>query len=73
MSYTDQIIVICVLAFIAIPVGGITVIKTIKKLSKPPVNLLERRGDIELVDYIEPTQPGQIYQYPDLAEGQPFP
>jgi len=34
---------------------------------------LERRGDIELVDYIEPTQPQQIYQYPDLSEGQPFP
>jgi hypothetical protein len=73
MSHTDFIIAISILTFIAIPVGGITVIKTIKRFTRPPVNTLQTRGDIELVDYIEPTHPGQIYQYPDLGEGQPFP
>jgi len=38
--------------------------------TRPPVNTLTRSGDIELVDYIEPTQPGQIYNYPDLFAPQ---
>src|ERR1700678_3787988 len=48
-------------------------IKTIKKLTRPPVNALSRQtGDIELVDYIEPSQPLNAY-YPnqiDLVNNQ---
>lgn len=32
------------------------------------MNTLVRSGDIELLDYIEPTRPQQIYNYPDLLE-----
>jgi hypothetical protein len=68
MTTQDQIITICILAFIGIPLGTFTAIKTINKLSRPPVNALNRTGDIELVDYIEPTRPQQIFNYPDLLE-----
>jgi hypothetical protein len=61
MTTQDQIITICILAFIGIPLGTFTAIKTINKLSRPPVNALNRTGDIELVDYIEPTQPIHAY------------
>jgi uncharacterized protein YneF (UPF0154 family) len=66
MTTHDQIIIICVLAFIAVPLGTFITIKTINKLSRPPVNTLVRSGDIELVDYIDPAQPS--YNYPDLLE-----
>jgi len=72
MSHTE-IIWIVVTATFASTLGVYVAIRKIKQYTKPPVNTLERRGDIELVDYIEPTQPQQIYQYPDLSEGQPFP
>src|ERR1700678_108338 len=68
MTTQDQIITICVLVFIAVPLGTFTIIKTINKLSRPPVNTLVRSGDIELVDFIEPTRPQQIFNYPDLLE-----
>jgi hypothetical protein len=64
MTTQDQVIIICVLAFIAVPLGGFITIKTINKLTKPPVNTLVRSGDIELVEFIEPVQPPQVY--PDL-------
>jgi hypothetical protein len=66
MSTQHQIIAICVLAFIGIPVGTITVIKTVKKLTRAPVNNLVRSGDIELQNYIEPG-----YSYPDLLQSPP--
>lgn len=62
----------CVLAFIAVPLGTFVTIKTINKLSRPPVNTLVRSGDIELADYIEPTQPFNTF-YPnqfDLVRNQ---
>jgi len=61
MTTQHQIITICVLAFIAVPLGTFTIIKTIKKLTRPPVNTLVRSGDIEM-NYIEPVHPGHVYQ-----------
>lgn len=66
MTTQHQIITICVLAFIGVPLGTFTIIKTINKLSRPPVNTLHRSGDIELVDYIE-----QGYSHPDLLQSPP--
>jgi hypothetical protein len=64
MTHQDQIIIICILAFIGIPLASFTAIKTINKLTRPPVNSLVRPGDIEMVDYIEPTHPVNTF-YPD--------
>jgi len=62
MTQQNQIIMLCILIFIAVPVGTFVTIKTINKLSTPPVNTLTRnRGDIELIDYIEPSQPAYTY------------
>ena len=63
MTTQHQIIAICVIAFTAVPLGTFVTIKLIKKLSRAPVNTLVRSGDIELVDYIEPTRPQGIYNY----------
>lgn len=63
MTTQDQIIIICILAFIAIPVGTFTIIKCINKLSRTPVNRVERTGDIELIATDNPQQ-----NYPDLLE-----
>jgi hypothetical protein len=66
-THQDQIIIICILAIISVPLGTFITIKTINKLSRPPVNTLVRPGDIELVDYIEPTHPGHVYYPIDLS------
>jgi|SRR5882757_171881 len=68
MTTQHQIIAICVIGFISVPLGTFVTIKLIKKLSRAPVNTLVRSGDIELVDYIEPTRPQQTFNYPDLLE-----
>ena len=60
MTHQNQIIIFCILAVIAAPLGTFTIIKTIKNLSRPPVNVLHRRGDIELGEYIQPTHPNQL-------------
>lgn len=65
MTTQHQTIAFCVLALLAIPVGGFTTYKLINRLTRPPVNTLVRPGDIEL-DYIEPTLPGHTYQPIDL-------
>jgi len=57
-----QTIIFCILAAVAVPVGTFTTIKCIKKLTSHPVNTLHRRPDIELVDYITPTQPPNSFQ-----------
>lgn len=63
MSTQHQIIAICVIVFIAVPVGTMTIIKCINKLSSPPVNVLSRQtGDIEM-NYIQ-----QGHSYPDLLQ-----
>jgi hypothetical protein len=72
MTTQHQIIAICIIVFIGIPVGTFTTIKCIKKLTRVPENTLYRRNDIELVDYIEPSQPLNAY-YPnqiDLVNNQ---
>src|ERR1700753_655132 len=72
MTTQNQTIIFCILAFIAVPLGTFITIKTINKLSRPPVNALNRTADIELVDYIEPSQPLNTY-YPnqfDLVNNQ---
>jgi|SRR5712664_3196836 len=62
MTTQHQIIAFCVIAFLGVPLGTFTAIKCIKKLSRPPVDVLRRQtGDIELVDYIEPSQPLNAY------------
>jgi hypothetical protein len=61
MTTQHQIIAICIIFFIAVPVGTLTTIKCIKKLTRVPENTLYRRNDIELVDYIEPSQPLNAY------------
>jgi len=71
MTTQHQIIAICVLAFIAVPLGTFITIKTINKLSRPPVNALNREtGDIELINYIEPSQPDNAYYPIDLVNNQ---
>jgi len=50
------------MAVVAVPVGTFTLIQCIKKLTPSPVNTLPRRGDIELVDFITPTQPPNSFQ-----------
>lgn len=71
MTTQDQIIIICGLAFIAVPLGTFITIKTIKKLTRPPVNALNREtGDIELINYIEPSHPLDAYYPIDLVNNQ---
>jgi hypothetical protein len=69
MSHSDIIIIVATLAFSS-TVGVYATIRYINLHTRPPVNTLVRSGDIELVDYIEPTHPQQIYNYPDLFEPQ---
>jgi hypothetical protein len=71
MTHSDIIIITGTLFFSA-TVGVYALIRVINKHTRSPVNTLVRQGDIELVDYIEPSRPHDIYQYPDLL-GQQFP
>lgn len=72
MSHTD-IIWIVVTASFASTFGVYVCIRKTIQYTRPPVNTLQRRGDIELMDYIEPTRPEQVYNYPDLLDQQPIP
>ena len=72
MSHTDIIILVITFS-ISSTLGVYALIRCINQHTRPPVNTLVRSGDIELVDYIEPSQPDRIYQYPDLLEQQQFP
>lgn len=67
MSHTDIIWIVVTLSFSS-TVGVYAAIRYINLHTRPPVNTLVRSGDIELVDYIQPTRPQQIYNYPDLLE-----
>jgi len=69
MSHSDIIIITITLTF-ASTVGVYAAIRVIKQYTRPPVNALVRSGDIEMVDYIQPSQ--QIHNYPDLI-GPQFP
>ena len=67
MTTQHQTIAICVLAFIAVPLGTFVTIKTINKLTRPTVNrLISNHQDIEL-QYIEPVQPDHVYQPLDMV------
>jgi hypothetical protein len=59
MSHLDIIIITSTLLF-ASSLGVYAVIRVINLHTRPPVNTLVRSGDIELVDYIEPTQAHQL-------------
>lgn len=67
MTHQETIWVVATVCF-ASTFGVFATIRYIKLHTRPPVNTLVRSGDIELVDYIEPTRPQQIYNYPDLLE-----
>jgi hypothetical protein len=66
----SNIIIIVVTATICSTLGVYVAIRKTFQYTRPPENTLVRSGDIELVDYIEPTRPQQIYNYPDLLEPQ---
>lgn len=67
MTHTDIIWIVVTLTFSS-TVGVYAAIRYTNLHTRPPVNTLQRSGDIELVDYIEPTRPQQIFNYPDLLE-----
>jgi hypothetical protein len=67
MTHQETIWVVATVCF-ASTFGVFATIRYIKLHTRPPVNTLVRSGDIELVDYIEPSRPQQIYNYPDLLE-----
>jgi hypothetical protein len=69
LDHTTIIFVVVTLT-ICSTVGVYASIRVINKHSRHVVNTLNRRGDIELIDYIEPTQPPQIHTFPDLLEPQ---
>jgi hypothetical protein len=66
----SNIIIIVVTLTISSTLGVYVAIRKTIQYTRPPVNTLVRSGDIELIDYIEPTHPQQIYNYPDLLEPQ---
>nr|YP_009487208.1 hypothetical protein [Russula abietina]AWB36110.1 hypothetical protein [Russula abietina] len=67
MSHNEAFWFIIAIATCSIPLGTFVAIKTVKKLTRPTTNALTRHsGDIELVDYIEPTQPLQTYHQREL-------
>jgi hypothetical protein len=60
MSYTDYIIIVLGGSFFLIM--GVTVaIREVIRYARPVENVLTKRRDIEMGDYIEPTQPLQVY------------
>jgi hypothetical protein len=67
MSHSDIIIITGTL-FFASTVGVYAAIRYINIHSRQVENVLTRRGDIELIEHIEPAQPLQVYtpRYPDL-------
>jgi len=69
MSHSDIIIIVATLTFSS-TVGVYAAIRYINLHTRPPVNSLLRSREIELVDYIEPTHPQEIYNYPDLLTPQ---
>ena len=63
MTHTDLILIISIIT-LTTAAGGYVIFKIINQYTPTPQNLLTRRGDIELNDYlVEPTRPLQSY-YP---------
>jgi len=65
----SNIIIIVVTASICSTLGVFVLIRKTIQYTNRPVNTLVRPGDIQL-EYIEPTRPQEIYNYPDLLEPQ---
>lgn len=67
MSHTDYIIIILG-ASLMLGMGVTVAIREVNRYARPVENVLTRRGDIEMIDHIEPTQPLQAYtpRYLDL-------
>jgi len=66
-----EIIMIVITLSMTSTFGVYVAIKKVNQYTRTPVNTLRSR-DIELIDYIEPTRPQQIYNYPDLLDSQTF-
>jgi hypothetical protein len=64
----SNIIILVVTVTISSTLGVYVLIRKTIQYTRPPVNTLVRSGDIELVDYIEPTHPQQVFTYPDLLD-----
>ena len=62
MSHTDIILIIVILG-LSSTAGVYVLVRKINQYTPIPQNALTRRGDIELNDFIEPTQPLPVY-YP---------
>jgi hypothetical protein len=69
MSQTEIIWIVVTVAFSS-TVGVYAVVRYINLHTRPPVNTLVRPGDIEMVDYIEPTRPDYAYYQIDLSNPQ---
>jgi hypothetical protein len=65
MTHSD-IIIILITGGIASTLGVYALIRKINHYTSPPVNTLTRQGDIELANYIQPTQ-----NHVDLLAPQP--
>jgi hypothetical protein len=79
MTNQDQVIIACVLAAIALPLGSFYTFKAVNKFMRPIENrLISRHQDIELGDYIQHTNVRDIDlsslpQYPQVIINNPFP
>lgn len=74
MTTQTQVIIFCVIGVVSIPLGTFVAIKTINKIWAPPLDILRRNtGDIELVDYIQPSRPGITYYPRELLDSQFYP
>jgi hypothetical protein len=67
MSHSDIIIIVATLSFTS-TFGVYVAIRKIKQYTRPTINTLQRSGDVELMDYIEPVRPQQTYNPQDLFE-----
>lgn len=67
MSHTDYIVIILGASSLLM-MGVCVAIREVNRYARPAENVLTRRGDIEMIDHIEPTQPLQAYtpRYLDL-------
>jgi hypothetical protein len=64
MSHTDIILVIIVITFSS-TAGVYVAVRKINQYTSTPENLLSRRGDIELANFNEITEPLATYYPPE--------
>jgi hypothetical protein len=67
MTHTDYIVIILGASSLLM-MGVCVAIREVNRYATPAENVLTRRGDIEMIDHIEPRQPLQAYtpRYLDL-------